>query len=208
MSKISEIGIRIKELREAKGLSQADLGQILGCAQTTIAGWEGAKKKMPRKEMLGHLAKALNVEESYLLGVKQAKFYEIPHEGILTSNKIIKNDVYFKEVSEEEYASNRFAIEIGCDSFEPIIFKNDICVFEESEPKNNDIVLVQLSKKILIKKWKQNKTRIVLVEINPQVNEMPIFVLLQRKNGIKKYVVENQKFEYKGKLVFFKRYII
>lgn len=56
---------RIKEARKSKGLTQTELGQCIGVAKTTIAGYE--KKSEPTAAQLGAIADALDVDVGFLL---------------------------------------------------------------------------------------------------------------------------------------------
>ena len=58
---------RIRELREARGINQSELAQILGVRQNTLSTWETGRYE-PDGEMLKKIAAALNVSVDYLLG--------------------------------------------------------------------------------------------------------------------------------------------
>jgi len=64
---------RIKEARKRKGLTQTELGLIIGVAKTTIAGYE--KLYEPSASQLGAIADALDVDVTFLLQdeIKQRK---------------------------------------------------------------------------------------------------------------------------------------
>lgn len=59
---------RIAELRKEKGLSQSELGQVVGVAQNTICNWENGSRQFD-SEMLIKLAKYFDVTTDYLLGL-------------------------------------------------------------------------------------------------------------------------------------------
>lgn len=59
--------IRLKELRERKGISQARLADELGIRQSTVGMWESGKNK-PHPDMLVKLSKYFGVSVDYLLG--------------------------------------------------------------------------------------------------------------------------------------------
>ncbi len=65
------LGMRIKELRQARGLSQEALAKKVGTHQVYIAQLEGSAKKPPTRTpslpMLQRLAKALKVNVGELL---------------------------------------------------------------------------------------------------------------------------------------------
>ena len=58
---------RIKDLREAKGLTQEALGALLGVNQSTIASWESGKKS-PTLPNLVRMADYLGVTLDELMG--------------------------------------------------------------------------------------------------------------------------------------------
>lgn len=63
---------KIKELRIKKGLTQAQLAQLLGCSSSVISAYELGTKK-PSYENLTTLARIFNVSTDYLLGVENRK---------------------------------------------------------------------------------------------------------------------------------------
>lgn len=56
---------RIKEARKKKGITQTDLGDLIGVAKTTIAGYE--KNREPTAAQLGEIADVLDVDVTFLL---------------------------------------------------------------------------------------------------------------------------------------------
>lgn len=62
-----EFAKRLKMLRIAKGLKQADLSNILGCTQSTIANYENGRKK-PNDDTLKQFSIIFNVPLEYLRG--------------------------------------------------------------------------------------------------------------------------------------------
>jgi len=61
--------MRIKELREEKGLSQTKLAQALGFNQRTISDYETGKRE-PNVETIKKLCKYFGVSADYLLGLE------------------------------------------------------------------------------------------------------------------------------------------
>lgn len=58
---------KLKDLRKAKGLSQAALADILGLTQQAIGKWE-RNKAMPDYDTLKKIASYFNVTTDYLIG--------------------------------------------------------------------------------------------------------------------------------------------
>lgn len=61
--------LRIKVFREAKGLSQRALGEMVGVSQTSICEYETGRK-YPRMRTLNQLADVLDTDIDTLLGRK------------------------------------------------------------------------------------------------------------------------------------------
>lgn len=62
-----DFGLRLKELREAKGLSQIDVGKRLDVTRSTISGYE-CNNITPSLEQLMRLAVLYNVSLDYMMG--------------------------------------------------------------------------------------------------------------------------------------------
>ena len=69
---MSPIGLRVRELRAAKGWSQRELARRAHVRQATVSHLEGGKVKSLNVEVLEKLATALEVDPGYLL-VKKGK---------------------------------------------------------------------------------------------------------------------------------------
>ncbi len=62
-------GIRLRGLREGRGLSQRALGELIGAPQNSIYRYEAGLVKNVPAEILIKLAKALQCSVDYLLGL-------------------------------------------------------------------------------------------------------------------------------------------
>lgn len=63
------IGVRIKELRAEKKMSQSELGRILSVSQDTVSLWENSKS-VPPADIIIKLSEIFAVSCDYILGVK------------------------------------------------------------------------------------------------------------------------------------------
>ncbi|MGE5630248.1 MAG: helix-turn-helix domain-containing protein [Caulobacteraceae bacterium] len=61
------IGARLRELRQSKGITQNELGSVLGVGKTTISQYESETRK-PDSIMLQSIADYFNVTVDFLLG--------------------------------------------------------------------------------------------------------------------------------------------
>lgn len=85
---MKQIGIRLKELRDAKGWTQDDLAEASGMNRVTIAKYEAGRSE-PKSASLGKLAMALGVDAGVILGLDEDGIADKPaHE--LTDDEMIK----------------------------------------------------------------------------------------------------------------------
>ncbi len=66
---IYDFGVRLKELREAKHLSQADVADRLGVTRSTVSGYE-CNTITPSAEQLVKLAVLYNTSLDYMMGME------------------------------------------------------------------------------------------------------------------------------------------
>ena len=82
MTKISNLGDRLKKIRKDKNLRQIDLASSLGLAQTTIANYEQGTR-FPNEKTLSQIADFFNVS----LKMPYSGFLGYPRQiDIITSN--------------------------------------------------------------------------------------------------------------------------
>lgn len=72
---INDIGLRIKRLREEKGLTQQDMADALNVKRQTVAQWENGERDLKTGYIID-LAEYLNVSSDYLLGISDYKTKE------------------------------------------------------------------------------------------------------------------------------------
>lgn len=65
------LGRQIRLARRRKGLSQEELGRIIGLSKQTVCGWERGRNE-PCSECIVALCKALEVSSDHLLGLDKA----------------------------------------------------------------------------------------------------------------------------------------
>lgn len=76
MPKYSEIlfaeGTRIRNLRKSHKLSQAELGEAIGCAKNTVCSWENGRD-VPQRDFVIAMAQLFNVSTDYIFFGSTAK---------------------------------------------------------------------------------------------------------------------------------------
>lgn len=63
-----DMGQKIKLLREQKGMTLEELGNKVGVGKSTVRKWETGLIANMRRDKISKIAKALEVEPSYLMG--------------------------------------------------------------------------------------------------------------------------------------------
>ncbi len=78
----ARLGVRVRQLRRLRGLSQADVAQALGVTYQQVQKYETGKTRLPAR-MLPVLARMLGVDTELLLaGVQgQDAAVPLPHQG-------------------------------------------------------------------------------------------------------------------------------
>ncbi len=90
-------GFRIKEIRKQKGLTQKQLGDLCGMADSAIRRYENGKAN-PKIETLQKIATALKCDLSDLMDADEYKLHNIEiaikkvNDSVLEKNKEIDNE--------------------------------------------------------------------------------------------------------------------
>jgi len=71
-----DFGIRLKELREAKRLSQSQVAQRLKVSKSTVSGYEN-NTRYPSFDVLIQLTLLYNVSADYILGLDNRKMVNL-----------------------------------------------------------------------------------------------------------------------------------
>ncbi|WP_455718021.1 helix-turn-helix domain-containing protein [Anaerosporobacter sp.] len=101
---MNDIGIKIKTIRKSKGLTQKQLGDILGISQALIGQYETGKRK-PKVEQIARFAEALNVELNELTNqvTYNSEDYLNEYEGMI----FLDPEKVNKQIEEYNTTTNR-----------------------------------------------------------------------------------------------------
>jgi transcriptional regulator with XRE-family HTH domain len=84
---------KLKELREAKNMTQSQLGEYIGAKKSAISLWESGKRQ-PDQETLMRLASYFSVTVDYLLGHEspdQIKKAPTPDDARAEAKMLLEN---------------------------------------------------------------------------------------------------------------------
>lgn len=71
-----KLGQQIRMLREARNISQVELGKRLGISKQSVCNWENDNVQ-PSVEMLVRLASLFSVSTDYLLGFEPGEYIDV-----------------------------------------------------------------------------------------------------------------------------------
>ncbi len=93
-----DFGLRIRQLREKRNMSQAELGRKIGRSKSVICAYEN-NMKMPPLGVLTDLAAVFHVSLDYLVGIDKHQMVSV--EGLSTTQQQIMDTLVleFKDKS-------------------------------------------------------------------------------------------------------------
>lgn len=80
-----EMGDRIKFLRRQKGITQEELGQIVGVQKAAVQKWESGMTKNLKRDTIEKLSNYFGVRPSFLMGMDEEEL-----KGEYNKNEILK----------------------------------------------------------------------------------------------------------------------
>ncbi len=138
------IGTYIKNLRVAKGLSQEELGNIVGVQRAAVQKWESGKTQNLKRDTLKKLAEFFGVspatfiaEGSFENPVEESHI-SVPVYGYIPAGvpmEAIEEVLGYEDVPSNWARGNKefFALKIKGDSMYPNYLPGDIVIFEKAE---------------------------------------------------------------------------
>ncbi len=97
-----ELGQKIKEARLQKGLTQEELGKIVGLQKSAIAKYENGRVVNIKRSTLQKLAKALDLRGSDLIVESNPKEAATLHAKVLMDSELMLSIEQYYELSDEK----------------------------------------------------------------------------------------------------------
>ncbi len=91
-NEMSEMGRRIRELRLDAGLTQEQLGDMVGLQKSAIAKYENGKTENMKRSVIQKMAEVLGVSPSYLMGFEDDAPYYIDPAAAELAKEIANRD--------------------------------------------------------------------------------------------------------------------
>lgn len=178
---------RLKELRKSKGLTQAELGSLLGVSQNTYSYWEREKVRIDN-DSLAKLASIYDVTMDYLMGrtdeqplgaaQQSSKGRWIPVLGDVAAGipiEAIEDIVDYEEIPNEMAKSGEFfGLRIKGDSMLPIMKTGDVVIVRKQDTiEDGDVAVVLVNgDSATVKKVKVVPNGIYLIPFNTAFSPM------------------------------------
>ncbi len=172
-----DIGRKIKELRKKRGLTQKDLGEMVGLDQTTISGYENGRRQIDLQKLM-KIAQALGVDLKELISVdskpseisKVAKIIPLYSLPASAGNGMFPDEIYILDKIPTHRIDVDFAIKVEGDSMEPVVPDGAIVFVKETpEARDGDMVLCTYDDHVFVKWFHRRGDDIYLI------SEIPLY---------------------------------
>lgn len=185
--------IKLKELRENKGMSQAEFAADFGVTQSAVGNWESGSRK-PNIDKIKKIADYFNVPVSVLIDderrVKKAtptspenRATRIPVYGCVAAGIPIEAIDNFDSTDPDDWEEidehmskdgDYFALRIKGDSMEPKMSSGDVVIVrKQPDAESGDIAIVCINgDEATCKKIKKTPEGIMLISLNPAYEPM------------------------------------
>lgn len=181
---MNSFGAKLKSCRKDMSLSQRELGQKIGVAESTISLYE-SNKRFPDAETLQKISSLFNVSLDYLLGNAPCKKpvspagrgVRIPVLGRVVAGipiEAVQEILDYEEITPELAATGEFfALQVKGDSMLPKLEEGDIVIVKkQADVETGDIAIVLVNgDEATIKQVKKVTGGIMLYGFNPDVYE-------------------------------------
>lgn len=181
---MNSFGAKLKSCRKDMSLSQRELGQKIGVAESTISLYE-SNKRFPDAETLQKISSLFNVSLDYLLGNAPCKKpvspagrgVRIPVLGRVVAGipiEAVEEILDYEEITPELAATGEFfALKIRGHSMEPRMMEGDVVIVRKQEDvESGDVAIVLVNgNEATVKRVKKQEEGITLIATNTSVYE-------------------------------------
>ncbi|MBQ2968442.1 MAG: helix-turn-helix domain-containing protein [Clostridia bacterium] len=176
------VGSYIKELRQARNLTQEELGNIVGVQRAAVQKWECGKTRNLKRDTIKKLADFFGVDASKFIedstNVEPVHFSEqavkIPVFGYIPAGipiEAIEDVLDYESIPADWMSGDKdyFALKIKGDSMYPNYLDGDVVIFEKTCTAENgkDVAIMINGGDATFKRLKIMEDGILLVPLNP-----------------------------------------
>ena len=190
-----DIGEYIKSLRLSKGLSQEELGKIVGVQRAAVQKWEAGKVQNLKRDTIKKLADYFGVNPARFIDTDDwsVKGVKIPVLGTVPAGipiEAIEEILDYEEIPiKMAQGGEFFALQIKGDSMEPKMSEGDVVIIRKQEDcDTGDVAIVMVNgNEATVKKIKKFDGGINLIPFNndfdvftftnKQIEELPVRII-------------------------------
>lgn len=192
-----DIGIYIKQLRLSKGLSQEELGKIVGVQRAAVQKWEAGKVQNLKRDTIKKLADYFGVNPVSFIDADNettaSSGVKIPVLGTVPAGiplEAIEEILDYEEIpTQMAMQGEYFALKIKGDSMQPRISAGDVVIIRKQDDiDSGDIAIVMVNgDDATIKKVKKfdgginlipfNNAYDVITYSNKDIRSLPVRIL-------------------------------
>ena len=187
---------RLKELRRARGITQDELGDMLGVKKSAVCKYETERVALPAHILL-MLAEIFGVSADYILGKDEvtplpkhardrlragsqhgAEAVAVPLVGMVHAGEpmLAEENItdYIPVSAGEVYDGDYFFMEVvgDCMTGDHIAEGSLVLVKRESEVREGRIYVVRIEDEVLLRRVKRIKRSVALIPSNPSYDPM------------------------------------
>ena len=165
------MGRRIRELRLEKGLSQEELGRIVGVRRAAVNKWETGQVKNLRRDTIETLSRFFDVSPSYFMGMTDirrpdsVRVRRVPILGsVAAGNPILALEEHHDYIEVDGNIRVDFCLRVRGDSMIDARICDDDLVFIRSQPvvDNGDIAVVLIDDEATLKRFYRTDGGVIL----------------------------------------------
>lgn len=186
----SDMAQKIRELRQAKGLTLEQIADVVGVGKSTVRKWETGMIANMRRDKIASLAKALGVTPAYLMGweeetntlpsniIPMPEMRKVPLLGSIACGAPILAEEHIEEyVDIPKHIQADFALTCKGDSMiNARIFDGDIVYIRHQETvENGQIAAVLIENEATLKRVRLFEDHISLEPENPQYRPLVLW---------------------------------
>ena len=170
----------LKKARKAKGMTQIEVAEYIGLAQSSYSAWENGKAKIDDTS-LKRLAELFEVSTDYLIGrvdTPGSRRIRVPVLGRVAAGipiEAIEEIIDYEELDAEEYGHGEyFGLKIAGQSMEPKISDGDVVIVRrQPDVESGEIAVVLVNGyDATVKRIKKSPQGVTLIPSNPAYEPM------------------------------------
>lgn len=176
-----QMGNRIRQLRTTKGVTQEELGKLVGVRRAAVNKWETGETKNLKRDVIQRLSEYFGVSASYLMGMTDIPNTDVFHTkrvpvlgSIAAGEPILATEEYCEYAEVGDNMKVDFCLRVTGDSMIDARICDGDLVFVRKQPivENGEIAVVLIDDEATLKRFYRNENMVILKAENSQYPPM------------------------------------